>query len=396
MNPRAPSVRVRRRVRSGLVAGAAAAMLLGPLACASSSATATDATAGERTARTDGSSSTTGTDAPSSSSSSTASSSTASTASPTTTAPSTTAKATTSLPASTAAASLPPHKRAERPVVPRAGRPAPPGPIALPGPAVVANEGDWAPAGPDVDGAPALYTTVVRANASGSTTAGVAWIDTTAVKGQLFPGSTQPGGQWTVPFNVPLDQKPNLLAAFNSGFLLNEAQGGFYLEGHEAVPLRNGTAALYIDANGTMNVGMLGRDFNEGPDTAAIRQNLPLLIDGGVINASATDRDAFVWGKTLGGGSYVWRSGIGVRNDGTLVYVGGPALSARMLATTLVAAGAVRAMELDINPNWVTFNIFSCDASGSCNGRKLLPAMLRDPNRYLSPDNRDFFAIFSR
>jgi len=92
----------------------------------------------------------------------------------------------------------------------------------------------------------------------------------------------------------------------------------------------------------------------------------------------------------------VWRSGIGVRDDGTLVYVGGPAMTAHMLGATLLAAGAVRAMELDINPNWVTFNIFSCSDTGQCNGRKLLPGMLRDPNRYLTPENRDFFAIFSR
>ena len=395
MTRRSPS---RHPRRTAFVIGAAALALAAPLACSSGAAeTSTAGTTPATSAGTApaGTSSTTGTDAPTTTSSSTTSTTTSTIATSTTTAPTSTAAPTTAAPPSTPAPTMPAPKRPNRPP-PRAGRPAPPGPIALPGPAVIEYEGDWAPAGPDVDGAPALYTTAVRSNASGSTMAGIAWIDTTAVRGQLFPGTTQPGGQWSVPFNIPLDQKPNLVAAFNSGFLLNEAQGGFYLEGREAVPLRNGTAALYIDANGTMNVGMLGRDFGVGPDTGSIRQNLPLLIDGGVINGSATDRDNRVWGLTLGGGSYVWRSGIGVRDDGTLVYVGGPAMSARMLATTLYAAGAVRAMELDINPNWVTFNIFNCDGSGQCNGHKLLPGMLRDANRYLTPENRDFFAIFTR
>ncbi len=367
-----------------------------PIACASSAETSTNGSIPATSPATaaPGSSSTTGTSGvettTTSTSTSTTSTSTTTTTGPTTSAPPLTA------PATTATTAAPPPKRPARPAAPRAGRPAPPGPIPLPSPAVVEYEGDWMPAGPDVNGAPAMYTTVLRTNASGSSTAGIVWIDTTAVKGQLFPGTTQPGGQWSVPFNIPLDQKPSLLAAFNSGFLLNEAQGGFYLEGREAVPLRNGTAALAIDTNGTMTVGMMGRDVNVGPDTAAIRQNLPLLIDGGVINGSATDRDNHAWGATLGGGAYVWRSGIGMRDDGTLVYVGGPAMSARMLATTLVAAGAVRAMELDINPNWVTFNIFSCTGDGQCSGRKLIPGMLRDPNRYLTPENRDFFAIFAR
>jgi hypothetical protein len=385
------------RARRSAVVALTVLALAAPLACASGTdaSTAGSVPATGRSSVADGSSSTTGTDAPTTTSTSTTSTSTSTSTTTTTTAPTTTAPPTTVLVAPVAT-TTPAPKRPNRAPPPKAGRPAPPGSIPLPSPAVVEYEGDWTPAGPDVNGAPAMYTTVLRTNATGSSTAGIAWIDTTAVKGQLFPGTTQPGGQWSVPFNIPIDQKPSLLAAFNSGFLLNEAQGGFYLEGREAVPLRNGTAALSIDTNGVMNVGMLGRDVNVGPDIAAIRQNLPLLIDGGVINGSATDRDNSVWGATLGGGAYVWRSGVGVRGDGTLVYVGGPAMSARMLASTLVAAGAVRAMELDINPNWVTFNIFSCDGAGQCNGRKLLPGMLRDPNRYLTPENRDFFAIFAR
>jgi hypothetical protein len=261
----------------------------------------------------------------------------------------------------------------------------------------VANEGIWVPIGAAVDGAPAMYATVVRATGNGSVLAGVAWIDNTAVRAQLHPGGSMPGGVWSVPNFVPLDQKPRLLAAFNSGFLLAECQGGFYLDGREAVGLRNGIAAVHIDGNGQLTVGMLGRDFAVDANTLAVRQNLPLLIDGGEIAASATEQDTWAWGKTLGGGPNVWRSGLGVRADGTLVYVAGPAMSARMLANTFVAAGAVRAMELDINPSWVTFNWFTFDAaSGQAFGNKLLAGMTRDPNRYLTPDDRDFLAVYAR
>jgi hypothetical protein len=247
-----------------------------------------------------------------------------------------------------------------------------------------------------VDGAPAMWSTTVRANGDGSVQAGIAWIDNTAVRGQLFPGSQMPGGQWSVPFNVPIEQKPSLLASFNSGFLLSEAQGGFYLEGREATPLRNGSAAVHIDTDGAIDIGALGRDFSLGPQTASIRQNLPLLVDGGVVASSATDADTFVWGKTLGHTPFVWRSALGIRGDGSLVYVAGPSMSARMLGNTLVAAGAVRALELDINPNWVTFNANACDAAGQCVGTKLLANMLRSPERYLTSDDRDFFALFAR
>ena len=44
--------------------------------------------------------------------------------------------------------------------------------------------------------------------------------------------------------------------------------------------------------------------------------------------------------------------------DGALVYVGGPGLDIADLANILVRAGAVRAMELDINTDWVNFSTY--------------------------------------
>jgi len=51
----------------------------------------------------------------------------------------------------------------------------------------------------------------------------------------------------------------------------------------------------------------------------------------------------------------VWRSGIGVDRHGNLIYVAGEDQTVKSLATTLLHAGAVRAMELDINSYWVSF-----------------------------------------
>ena len=54
----------------------------------------------------------------------------------------------------------------------------------------------------------------------------------------------------------------------------------------------------------------------------------------------------------------MWRSGLGVTADGALVYVGGPGLDIADLANILVRAGAVRAMELDINTDWVNYSTY--------------------------------------
>ena len=61
-----------------------------------------------------------------------------------------------------------------------------------------------------------------------------------------------------------------------------------------------------------------------------------------------------MFGATLGNKALVWRSGVGVDANGALIYAGGPALSVLSLGPTLQNAGAVRAMELDINTDWVS------------------------------------------
>ena len=48
-----------------------------------------------------------------------------------------------------------------------------------------------------------------------------------------------------------------------------------------------------------------------GPDVVSVRQNLNLLVDNGQVVPSANDPNSTQWGATLGGGLYVWRSGLG-------------------------------------------------------------------------------------
>ncbi|MCU1393806.1 MAG: hypothetical protein JWM34_2234 [Ilumatobacteraceae bacterium] len=64
------------------------------------------------------------------------------------------------------------------------------------------------------------------------------------------------------------------------------------------------------------------------------------------------------WGSVLNT-LPAWRSGLGVTAGGDLVYVAADHLTLAVLAETLVRAGAVMAMELDIHRGNVTFNLFT-------------------------------------
>ena len=164
------------------------------------------------------------------------------------------------------------------------------------------------------------------------------------------------------------------------------------------MPLRAGAASFVIFTNGTATVADWGRDVSPGATVAAVRQNLTLLVDHGV--AAPTVGAPSQWGAVLGGGTYTWRSGVGVTAAGDLVYAGGPDLDPAGLARLLIAAGAVRAMELDINPEWVSFATFThaggIAGTGVIGAANLLAGMYLPPGHYLQPYSRDFFAVFAR
>jgi hypothetical protein len=243
----------------------------------------------------------------------------------------------------------------------------------------------------------ALYTTQLRPGA-GSPPSGVAWIDSAATRLALYAGTREPYGIWAQQGAVAPAQAPALLACFNSGFKIYSYDTGWYEQGRAAVALQPGAASLVIFTNGMATVADWGRDVHLGPNVAAVRQNLTLLVDHGL--PSATVWDTGEWGAVLGGGSYTWRSGVGITGGGDLVYVAGPDLDPASLAHLLIAAGAVRAMELDINPEWVSFSSFA-HAGGVvgqtlAGGANLLAGMYFVPAHYLQPFSRDFFAVFAR
>ncbi len=299
----------------------------------------------------------------------------ASNAVPTTAAPTTTAPTTTLPPG------LPPPK-----AVPLIVQPALPG------------EGQWQPTGPLVQGVPAMYVAQFRADSvyTSEITSAV-WIDTKLVHLKLVPGSTEPGGSWAHPPYVTPQELPYLVAAFNGGFRFQDAKGGIYLEGRTPFPLLPGAASIVIYKNGGIDIGDWGRDVNMTPSVESVLQNAVLLVDNGKLAPSATYTDNAIWGYTLGGGYVVPRSGIGITADGAIVYVAGPALTARSLAESLQRAGAVRALTLDINPEWVTFNFYSHapGAPSTVTGQNLYPQMQRSGDRYLPPvlEARDFYEV---
>jgi len=274
----------------------------------------------------------------------------------------------------------------------------PPAPVPLVVSPALPGEGQWQPVGPTVDGVPGMYEAQFRADRiyTSQITSAV-WIDPLVMRVSLIPGAHEPGGTWPHPPYITPAELPSAAAAFNGGFRMADAHGGFYLDGRTAVPLQEGAASMVIYRDGRVNIGAWGSEVSMSPDVVAVLQNLVPIVDHGQAAPDATYSDNRIWGFTLGANTVVARSGIGVTADGALVYVAGPALTARSLAESLKRVGAVRAMTLDINPEWVTFNFYQHQPGNpsQVTGVKLYPSMQRSAERYLPPtlESRDFFLV---
>jgi len=270
--------------------------------------------------------------------------------------------------------------------------------LASPAGHALAGEGAWRVL-ETVKGSPAIFGTFLRPSAVYSSyVAGLVSMDQRLVKFRLRPGAEDPGpGDWKASTWIPPGTRKGLLATFNGWFKLDAAGGGFYLNGAHKGALVRGAASVVYYRDGTIKIGSWGHELRMTPDVVGVRQNLKLLVDHGKVPATVDQNVNTTWGATLGGGYYVWRSGLGITQDGRVIFVYGPALNVRELASLLRRAGAVEALQLDINPEWMSYDYYKAAGHpGNPTPHALLPTQQGSVYRYYQVYSRDFTAVYSR
>jgi len=258
----------------------------------------------------------------------------------------------------------------------------------------VPGEGVWQPVASPVAGQHAIYATRVRPDADHtSVLASLMWIDTKLTKAMFVPGYIEPGGPSPTDGALPQSLQSSVLANFNGAFRLQDSRGGYYYRGQTVADLQDGRASAVIGKDGSITVGKWGRDVSMSSGVAVVRQNLDLIVDHGKSQVDAGQN--FDWGATTHGETYAWRSALGQRADGSLVYIGSPGLSAQSMAATLVSAGVQRAMVLDMNNWWVAGFYFTHDSTGAPVCAKLDPNIAEGCDRFLNRYKRDSFQILA-
>jgi hypothetical protein len=255
------------------------------------------------------------------------------------------------------------------------------------------NEGVWTGIA-KAKGVDVVWATSLRPlPAYPSVVGSFAIIDQTATFAAMFNGNDIPGGRdWSLTNRVPADHHPALMAAFNGGFRFEHIKGGYKNEGRSVRPLLNGEATIAVDRKGKIVIGEFGRDIVDDGSYISFRQNLPLLVDGGV--AKVADHKGTWWGADYGDVIFVVRSSVCVLADGRLMYGSVGRVDANLLAETLVSMGCVRGMQLDINGQWPTFQVFPTGDDGAKHGAFLDSRMGGNRDRYLTGSTREFFAFF--
>jgi hypothetical protein len=100
---------------------------------------------------------------------------------------------------------------------------------------------------------------------------------------------------------------------------------------------------------------------------------------------------------TLGGVNDPARAAVGITADGRLMWAGGENLTVSALVQSMLGAHVVRAVKLDINPEWVAAYFYDHRTGhGPPSPVQALPGQTGIPGQFLTPWQRDFFTIVAR
>ncbi len=238
-----------------------------------------------------------------------------------------------------------------------------------------------------VNGKPAVWV----AQRAGAT---LLRFDQALVHVDLHAGSSDGGVVgWRYGDEITSQEIHKVIAAVNGGFKLTYANVGFMAGGHVAVALKPGLASIVTYSDGTTDIGAwLAGVPSAHRAVYSVLQNQRLLVDHGAMAASVSTCILSCWGETIGNRTSVARSGLGITADGQLVWAAGEEMLPDQLAAALISAGAIRAIELDINPDWVAGYLYVHHPPAPT-PEPVVPGQLGIAGKLLQPDARDFLTF---
>lgn len=270
----------------------------------------------------------------------------------------------------------------------------PPEPLKIQVTPALKGEGKWTPL-VTINGETVIWKSSVRPLAKyASVVATAALIEPGKLYAALFNGPDVPGkGDWNWKNwkKVTPAAVPSLVAAFNGGFRLKHFKGGYFTEGNTVRKLRMNDATLGIKKDGTLAVGIYGRDITDDGTWKTLRQNLPPVVADGKIAIGSYP--GTYWGNDYHNVLYGRRTALCRRDDGRLMFIMAGDVNITLLGETMVSMGCVMGMQLDINGDWPHFATYTNFGTSDRQG-VLLDKRMSNTQRYLRSYDKDFVALF--
>lgn len=207
------------------------------------------------------------------------------------------------------------------------------------------------------------------------------------VSAGAIPADAQSAIDWAT------EGPPGVVAVFNGGFKVAAKAGGEMVDGTVIVPPVTGDATIAINAAGHWAMGVWGKSFpRPGFHPIAYRQNLTPLVAHGQITALAGGLNILAWGSPLHNVPAQPRTALGEDAAGNLIDVGTEAaVTPDQLAQVMVKAGAVFALELDMNPYWPIIGASFAPLHHPGLFPVQIPRAQHSPTIYSTGWQRDFF-----
>ncbi len=161
------------------------------------------------------------------------------------------------------------------------------------------------------------------------------------------------------PAKIPEADWPELLGAFNGGFMAEHGHYGVYFDGISFIDPRPEACTFAFYRDGHFAVApweTLEPDFAQ---MLWYRQAPGCMYNAGKMHPGINRHHARKWGATLDGNTVIRRSAVGLSADGEILYVGiSNHTTAKTIAEGMHHAGADSIAQMDVNwsyPKFVTY-----------------------------------------
>ena len=194
---------------------------------------------------------------------------------------------------------------------------------------------------------------------------------------------------------VPEEDVPNLLAAFNGGFMAEHGHYGMRVDGVTLLKPRPKSCTVLGFSNGTVEIATWDNVASADERIQWFRQTPACMYENNTMHLGLRHPETRLWGATLDGDTVIRRSAIGLDPSRRVLFVGiSNNTTARALAEGMHHVGAVDIAQLDVNWSYPKFLLYAQNDKGELVAQAPVDGFEFNSGEYVSKSAfRDFFYI---